>query len=134
AATKRAAERLEPGTLPTIIERLNDWVPQVRAAARTAITAFVQADRFEAMLQGWPAIRRLRDRSRDNHQELVAILETWLAHHPRRPRLVNLARNSDPVFVRALYALELRNPSADRRALIEWGLKCGDIITSKLAC
>lgn len=134
AATKRAGQRIEPRTLEAIVERLNDWVPQVRAAARAAIADFVHADRFEDVLQAWPAIRRLRGRSREDHNELVDILETWLAGHPRRPRLVDLVRGSDPVFVRALFALELRSPSRDLPALIDWGLKCGDIVTSKLAC
>jgi hypothetical protein len=76
AATKRAGERLQSGTLRTIIERLNDWVPQVRAQARAAVAAFVSADRFEDVLDAWPDIRRLRGRSREDHHELVELLES----------------------------------------------------------
>ena len=43
AAARRCAERGEPDLLPVVTERLNDWVPEIRNAARQALSTLLLA-------------------------------------------------------------------------------------------
>src|SRR5579884_2345893 len=54
AAVIRAGELCLPTLLPQLMPRVNDWVPQVRHAARMAVEAYLQADRFDAILRALP--------------------------------------------------------------------------------
>lgn len=63
----RAAELRSPELLEAILERLNDWVPQVRQAARTALLALVPVLPPAAILKTLPVIDRLRLAKRENH-------------------------------------------------------------------
>lgn len=72
----RAAELRSPELLEAILERLNDWVPQVRQAARTALLALVPVLPPAAILKTLPVIDRLRLAKRENH---VAWIEQYYA-------------------------------------------------------
>lgn len=63
----RAVELRSPELLAAILERLNDWVLQVRQAARTALLTLVPLLPPSAILQTLPAIDRLRLAKRENH-------------------------------------------------------------------
>lgn len=63
----RAVELRSPELLEAILERLNDWVPQVRQAARTALLTLVPILPPSAVLKTLPAIHRLRLAKRENH-------------------------------------------------------------------
>lgn len=63
----RAVELRSPELLDAILERLNDWVPQVRQAARTALLTLVPLLPPSAILKTLPAIDRLRLAKRENH-------------------------------------------------------------------
>jgi hypothetical protein len=63
----RAVELRSPELLDAIVERLNDWVPQVRQTARTALLTLVPLLPPSAILKTLPAIDRLRIARRENH-------------------------------------------------------------------
>lgn len=63
----RAVELRSPELLDAVLERLNDWVPEVRQAARTALLTLVPLLPPSAILKTLPAIDRLRLAKRENH-------------------------------------------------------------------
>lgn len=63
----RAVELRSPALLDAILERLNDWVPQVRQAARTALLTLLPFLQPSAILKTLPIIGQLRLAKRENH-------------------------------------------------------------------
>lgn len=134
AAALRAGECLLPQTLPALIRRVNDWVPQVRDAAMSSVAQFVLADRVADFVAALPEIVRLRTGSRADHTVFLATLEQWMGEHPKRPKLSDLAFEDDPRVARAYFALELRRPSPDLAAVIDAGLQNPDRVIRWIAC
>jgi HEAT repeat protein len=134
AAALRAGECLLPQTLPGLIRRINDWVPQVREAALSSVAQFVLADRLEDVVAALPEIAWLRMRSRADHTQFVETLEQWIDKHPRRPKLTDPVVWDNPRVGRAYFALELRHPSPDLASVIDGGLQSRDRVVRQMAC
>jgi HEAT repeat protein len=89
AAVRRLAVSADPEALPLLLIRCVDWVPQVRAAARTAVLSKVDDSALHAML---PLIGVLRRRQVDNwmtelfRRALLSSLDTALALEDRESR------------------------------------------------
>src|ERR1700741_4148225 len=69
-AVRRLGMLGNPMAIPSLIVRANDWVPQVRAAARDALSKLLRAGNGEAFVASLPAIMHLQTCTRDNHREL----------------------------------------------------------------
>jgi hypothetical protein len=65
----------DPKYLPDTIERLNDWVPQVRAAALRAFEAVVEKAVPADLLRAWCAMDLLARARRANHQYAIAAFQ-----------------------------------------------------------
>lgn len=78
AALGRAVELASPELLAGITSRLNDWVPEVRRAAKNALLTLTPGMPAGALLAQLPAIHRLRSASRENHAAWVDRLELLL--------------------------------------------------------
>lgn len=74
------AVRLEHSSerLSAIIVRLNDWVPQVRAAARQAFDDYLNPIYAASLIAQLPAILALEDRKRDDHRVTLSKLHALL--------------------------------------------------------
>lgn len=71
---------LQPASehIAIIIPRLNDWVPEVRVAARAALRCHLQEQFFSLWLQAWPKIRHLYHCQRTVHRHVVIEVEEFL--------------------------------------------------------
>ena len=65
--------------LASIIVRLNDWVPQVRAAARDAFADYLTPEYGPWLIAKTPAILALEQRRREDHGVTIQKLEALLA-------------------------------------------------------
>jgi hypothetical protein len=74
------AVRLEHSSerLSAIIVRLNDWVPQVRDAARQAFDDYLNPTYAASLIAQLPAILALEDRKRDDHRVTLSKLHALL--------------------------------------------------------
>ena len=68
--------------LPFLLLRLNDWVPQVRAAAREAIEARLTPSRAVRFLRHVRLVTRLLSAGRVNHHDLLVALARLLVSTP----------------------------------------------------
>src|ERR1041385_4525609 len=66
-AVRRLGMLGNPLALPYLIERANDWVPQVRAAARDALSKLLTAENAEAYVTALPELMHLQTCLRDDH-------------------------------------------------------------------
>jgi HEAT repeat protein len=85
-AVRRLGMLGNPMAIPHLIVRANDWVPQVRAAARDALSALLRAGNGEAFVASLPAIMHLQTCTRDDHTGLLHAVQEFLlrednAHH-----------------------------------------------------
>ncbi|WP_338523696.1 hypothetical protein NUH87_28905 [Pseudomonas batumici] len=65
--------------LAAILERLNDWVPQVRVAAVEALDDYLTPQHAESLIAQMPAIMALGNRKRADHTATIKKVETTLA-------------------------------------------------------
>jgi HEAT repeat protein len=101
AALKRCVELARPELLPVVADRLNDWVPQVRHAARTALITllpFVPAPELLAVL---PVILRLHSAGRDDYAEWLEKFEQILLQMVTVGDICEAARSQDIKTARA---------------------------------
>lgn len=81
--------------LKLLLVRVNDWVPQVRAAAAAGLNQFVTVENAALWVEALPALRRLRGCRRANHEALVQRVETMLARPECAPALAQGLLSAD---------------------------------------
>ena len=78
AAVRGLAESRDGRAVPHLLLRLNDWVNQVRAAAREAIEVFLQPAFAADVVAALPVVSTLIRRTRADHEELIHRVFTFL--------------------------------------------------------
>ncbi len=132
AALKRCVELARPELLPVVAERLNDWVPQVRHAARTALITllpFVPVTQLMAVL---PVILRLHSAGRDDYAEWLEKFEQTLLQTVTVTDICAAARSQDIQTARAAVHMLDKYALLDLSALIALILQRSDDIVLAL--
>lgn len=75
AAVERCEELRLPGTLPLVALRLNDWVPEVRRAARKAVLAMLAGASLEDQFAVLPIVGTLHNAGRTDHGKWILEFE-----------------------------------------------------------
>ncbi len=70
----RKIGRLKGKEIPLLLQRVNDWVPQIRDAAREAIIERITPDYAHHFLKYIPDVVRLLSCARENHRSLVNMI------------------------------------------------------------
>ncbi|MTV41762.1 hypothetical protein [Duganella radicis] len=78
AVLRRCVELPSPELLPTVAERLNDWVPQVQRAARTALMTLLPFVPASQLLAAMPVILRLHSPGRADYAAWLDAFEQSL--------------------------------------------------------
>jgi hypothetical protein len=132
AVLARCVELARPELLPVVAERLNDWVPQVRSAARTALVAllpFVPAPQLMAAL---PVILRLHSAGRGDYAEWLEDFEQTLLQSVTVDDICAAARDNDLQAARAAVHLLDKHALLAPVAVIELILHRSDDIVLAL--
>ena len=102
--------------LPVLLARANDWVPEVRGAARKAIGAFLFDEHAAAWAVALGEVSALRRAARDDHSPLLRSIEDFLA----RPGPLSVLKAALPRMhregIRVVFGLELRAATGDDEA------------------
>lgn len=70
-AVRRLGMLGNPVAIPKLIVRVNDWVPQVREAARKALLMLMTPKNAKAFAESLPDLFHLRTCGRDNHAQFI---------------------------------------------------------------
>lgn len=133
AAMRRCAELGQPDLLPVVTERLNDWVPEVRNAARQALSTLLLTAPRPLLLDNLPGMLRLHGgNGRGDSADWLATFEVRLIDVLGGDVIADQARHGDIVTARACIALLQRYRLQDTHALIELILDRGDDIVLSL--
>ncbi|MCO7223282.1 HEAT repeat domain-containing protein [Pleionea sp. CnH1-48] len=123
----------DPVALPMLILRANDWVPQVRHAARRAIFRLRKAENVEAFVESLPSFYHLRKCRRERHDTLIEDIERFLLDSRYSEHLIQGISNANPYVQRACFDLALENKLMPYSELVVIGLKQTDVVTRSKA-
>jgi HEAT repeat protein len=125
-AIRLLAKRHEPAALLFLIPHVNEWVPQIRLRAKTALLAKLQEAPGEFAM-ALPLLERLRKSRRDDHAVLVDAIRAALRNEPGLHSLRAAIVSGDRLIRRAAYLLALSSDEASIEDLIGSALACDDI-------
>lgn len=123
AALARCIELGALELLPAIAERLNDWVPQVRQAARSALMTLLPFVPTAQLLALLPVVFRLINASRADHTAWIAQFELAFIRQVDVGDLTNAVHGRDVKVARACFQLLKRQKLLDAAALAALALK-----------
>jgi HEAT repeat protein len=90
---ERAVKQLgvigDTSALPLFIKRANDWVPQVRTAAYKALESLIIERNASAFIEILPNIYHLENCYRDDHRNLVEVIELFLLRTENRIKVID---------------------------------------------
>jgi HEAT repeat protein len=118
AAVKRSAALAHPELLPALVDRLNDWVPQVRDAARSAILTLLPQVSVSDVVGQLPAILNLRSAGRYDHTTWLAQFEATLLRSAHVDDLLAGVYGDHGKIARACFDILQRSEDVDMTALV----------------
>ncbi len=131
AAIARAVALRRPELLAPLAARLNDWVPQVRDAARSALITLLPVMPVQETLAILPAIVKLRSAGRHDHAAWLDAFERDLFKYLPSNLFVAALAGPLPKVARACFELLQRHAVLDPAAMIAAALGAQkDIVTS----
>jgi len=134
AALKRANALRAPALLPAVVERLNDWVPQVRARAQALVLDWLPALDPDAALRLLGAVQYLRDARRSDHASWLGEVERLVVACVGAGRIVEGVANPDIAVARTCFRLLEEHSLADPATRVRVGLAHGtDIVLVRKA-
>jgi hypothetical protein len=134
AAIGRAAALRCEGAIPALMQRLNDFVPEVRAAARRAIQALWPFAGHEDLLAVVGFTWRLRHFSRLNHSAWIAGAQAELAGRLTFDQLREALCSRHPMVARGSFFMLLERELIPRVELLTLAVESGkDIVMSRQA-
>lgn len=130
AAIGRAVALRRPEFLSPIAARLNDWVPQVRDAARSALITLLPMMPANDTVAILPAIVALRNAGRHDHAGWLDAFERDLFNYLPSDLFVAALAGPQPKVARACFELLQRHAVIAPAVMIEAALKAQkDIVT-----
>ncbi len=77
-AVRELSELPSPEALAALLERVNDWVPQVRQLANAGVQRYLTSEHAPALLHALQPLMALADRQRADHSQTLAAARTVL--------------------------------------------------------
>ena len=134
AAVHALALLRDGDALPMLLRRVNDWVPQVRAAARQAVLALLDDGLADAWAEALDDLAALGRGGREDHAALLSRIDAFLA---RAAGLAALARHESGMSRAArrhvlLVRLQCGDPAL-RAAAMRGAMVSSDIVCARIA-
>jgi HEAT repeat protein len=121
-AVRRLAGSNSGAELPFLFIRLNDWVANVREAARRAVGARLSPLYAGSLVENLPLVARLGQAARDDHSQIVEAVESLLKSADCREALLRGAESDDRSLRRICFRLVVEAEGSDTRAVLERAL------------
>jgi hypothetical protein len=128
AVLKRCVELGQPELLPIVVERLNDWVPQVRDMARRALMTLLPFAPVRQLLEALPGILRLHGGGRGDHADWLKGFEFNLIQTIAVNEIIAAAQTAEVKVARACVHLLKKHRLIEPAALIDLVLGRSDDI------
>ena len=126
AAVLRLALLKDGAELPYLLMRLNDWVPQVRAAALDAVVQRVRPDYVEHFVDNLALVVRLETVKRSDQGDVLPAISSLLALPSARTPMIAAMRSRSATVRRASFRFLTRNSPDDLADLLTAALSVED--------
>lgn len=133
AVLQRLADSPHPSFIPAIVARLNDWVPEVRLAARLAVGTHLRTAFLPEWLKCWPQIRGLYHCQRAVHRLLVIEIENWLMLRPHHAKVCQGLQSDNKILARECFRLVAQAAMLPQEELIRLALCSSDHLVAGCA-
>jgi hypothetical protein len=132
-AISRAVELGDDSLLELIAERVNDWVPEVREAAKGALLKFIPIVPATSFVSIVPRLRGLMLVKRADHRAWLLDFEQKLVRAGGGAAIVEAMTDADFQLRRAAYSVARDHQLLPVTEIVERGLRSGDIVLAKSA-
>lgn len=134
AVIKRCVELRDPALLPLVAARLNDWVKNVREAARRAMETLLPLMPASALLEALRTVLDLARMSRTDHSQWQARYENLLVQTLSAEDFVEGVQSGDMRTARACFAILARHRLVAPGRLVAIGMAASeDIVLAQQA-
>ncbi|HWV10696.1 MAG TPA: PBS lyase [Pseudomonas sp.] len=106
-AVRELSEQPSPEVLPLLLERANDWVPQVRALAVAGVQRYLAPEHASALLHALLPLMALAERQRADHGPMLTAARSVLQAPEARSQVEAVFRTRHGKAARFLFALLL---------------------------
>jgi hypothetical protein len=131
-AVRRIGLLSDPIALPCLFVRVNDWVYQVRYAAKKSIHQLLTKENTGAFVICLPKLYHLMKCNRDSHGALIKSVEKHLLLEGNSHSLITGLSDDNPLVVRACALLIIKHSLLPLAELVILGLQHPDIIFRRL--
>ena len=118
AAIRELTNVSDGSELPFLLVRLNDWVRNVREAARAALRDRLTSDCAVHLIKNMGLIRRLSACGRENHSAFVELVNDLLKQPDCHDQLIDGTSSRDKIVRRTCYQLLAESPVTDSQEVI----------------
>jgi HEAT repeat protein len=132
AAVRELSEQPSPETLVALLERLNDWVPQIRQQAYEAVQRYLAPEHVRALLHALPALMALAERQRADHGPTLAVARAVLQEPELRMDVEAAFATRHGKAARFLFTL-LQEVSVEPVALLRMALAHREMTVRQMA-
>ncbi|MCU7828882.1 MAG: hypothetical protein KZQ85_07410 [Candidatus Thiodiazotropha sp. (ex Myrtea sp. 'scaly one' KF741663)] len=132
-AVRRLGMLGSPVAIPKLIVRVNDWVPQVREAARSALLKLMIPKNAKAFAESLPDLFHLKTCGRDNHTRFIDNVLEYLLKVENSESIREVAFSLEPKVARIAVRLCFDHSLLDRDELVNKCLSHPDVLVRNIA-
>ena len=126
AAVQELGKSSTGGELPFLLIRVNDWVPQIRSAARNLLLNRIRTDYVSHLATWMPLVLRLRYAARDDHSAIIEAVRQLFASVEAREALHQGFQSADQLVRRFCFQVALNSSAHDLLFVMQRALKSPD--------
>ncbi|MEJ1369901.1 MAG: hypothetical protein RPU35_17185 [Candidatus Sedimenticola sp. (ex Thyasira tokunagai)] len=132
-AIRRLGMLGNPVAIPKLIVRVNDWVPQVREAAKEALLKLMTPKNAKAFAESLPDLYHLKTCGRDNHTRFIADVLEYLLIEENAECIKKAAFSVEPKVARIAVRLCIDHSLLEREELVTKCLSHPDVLVRNIA-
>lgn len=132
-AVRRLGMLGNPVAIPALIVRVNDWVPQVREAAKEALIKLMTPKNAKAFAESLPDLFHLKTCGRENHARFVADILEYLLIEDNAESIRGVAFSTEPKVARIAVKLCFDRSLLRRDELVAKCLPHADVLVRSFA-
>jgi len=132
-AVRRLGMLGKPVAIPTLIVRLNDWVPQVREAAKEALAKLMTPSNAKAFVESLPDLYHLKTCARDDHSRFIADVVKFLVADKNAEWIKEAAFSAEPKIARIAIRLCVDYSLLSREELVSKGLSHPNVLVRNIS-
>jgi HEAT repeat protein len=132
-AVHRLGSLGNPAAIPKLLIRVNDWVPQVRSAAKEALEKLLRDENAQAFTYYLPVLYHLESCGRGDHNQLIANVIRLLLKPKNVAHITAAIKNNNPHIARIAIKICIDHAIIDKQSIVSECLNHRDVVVRSMA-